>query len=104
MTRHNAAACTRLTRPPAPRFSIRQKVRKTPTGSHMSTPVLRIALDMPLRRLFDYLPPSAAVGPGQRVRVPFGRRSLVGLVVEQAAGSDLPADRLKPVLEVLDAE
>jgi primosomal protein N' (replication factor Y) len=70
----------------------------------MSTPVLRIALDMPLRRLFDYLPPSAAVGPGQRVRVPFGRRSLVGLVVEQAAGSDLPADRLKPVLEVLDAE
>jgi primosomal protein N' (replication factor Y) len=59
---------------------------------------------MPLRRLFDYLPPAAPVVPGQRVRVPFGRQRLVGLVMEHAAGSDLPADRLKPVLEVLDAE
>ncbi len=70
--------------------------------------VLRIALDMPLRRLFDYLPPGEANGGGaeigQRVRVPFGRQRLVGLVMAHAESSDLPADRLKSVLDVLDAQ
>jgi primosomal protein N' (replication factor Y) len=70
----------------------------------MNPAVLRVALDTPLRRLFDYLPPAAPVAAGQRVRVPFGRQRLVGLVMEEAATSDLPADRLKPVLEVLDSE
>ena len=74
----------------------------------MTAAVLRIALDMPLRRLFDYLPRAGAAAAasqvGQRVRVPFGRQSLVGLVMEQAASSDLPAERLKSVLEVLDTE
>ncbi len=73
----------------------------------MSAAVLRIALDMPLRRLFDYLPPAEHLSGGevgQRVRVPFGRRSLVGLVMEQAQSSELPPGRLKTVLEVLDAE
>src|SRR5512138_608023 len=71
----------------------------------MSAAVLRIALDMPLRRLFDYLPPAdAPADVGRRVRVPFGRQRLVGLVMEQAESSDLPVARLKTVLEVLDAE
>jgi len=71
--------------------------------------VFRVALDMPLRRVFDYLPPEApspgAVPvPGVRVRVPFGRQRLVGMVIEAADSSDLPADRLKPILEVLDPQ
>ncbi len=73
----------------------------------MSAAILRIALDMPLRRLFDYLPPPAAAPTGeigQRVRVPFGRQRLVGLVMEQAESSELPPARLKSVLAVLDAE
>ncbi len=70
----------------------------------MNPAILRVALDTPLRRLFDYLPPAGPVAPGQRVRVPFGRQRLVGLVMEAAATSDVPADRLKPVLEVLDTE
>ncbi|HVY81990.1 MAG TPA: primosomal protein N' [Steroidobacteraceae bacterium] len=73
----------------------------------MSAAVLRIALDMPLRRLFDYLPPpemALSQSVGQRVRVPFGRQRLVGLVMEHADSSDLPPARLKAVLEVLDAE
>src|SRR5690349_21321025 len=70
----------------------------------MNPAVLRVALDTPLRRLFDYLPPPVPVAIGQRVRVPFGRQRLVGLVLEERATSDLPADRLKPVLEVLDRE
>lgn len=48
-------------------------------------PVWRIALPLPLPRLFDYLPPDAAAIParGARVRVPFGQRSLVGFFVEE---------------------
>jgi primosomal protein N' (replication factor Y) len=72
--------------------------------------VVRVALDMPLRRVFDYLPPRTlgpperrcSVEPGSRVRVPFGRQRLVGVVVELADSSDLPEERLKPILEVLD--
>ena len=37
-----------------------------------------------------------------RVLVPFGRQRLVGLVVAAAESSDLPAERLKPILAVLD--
>jgi primosomal protein N' (replication factor Y) len=59
--------------------------------------------------LFDYLPPEdpsgqATPGPGVRVRVPFGRRSLVGVVVAVAGESQLPRERLKPIHEVLDSE
>ncbi len=60
---------------------------------------------MPLRRLFDYLVPAGTTAPlpGTRVRVPFGRRSLIGVVIEQAVDSPLPEARLKPLGEVLDA-
>src|SRR2546429_346731 len=69
--------------------------------------VLRVALDMPLGRLFDYLPPPPlaadfAIEPGVRVGVPFGRQRLVGVVMESARCSDVPAERLKAVLQVLD--
>ena len=84
------------------------------TGSQ----VFRVALDMPLRRLFDYLAPEASpsadqrtvnplvtgIQPGMRVRVPFGRQRLVGVVMEIADSSDLPADRLKAILEALDPQ
>ncbi|MCU0759257.1 MAG: primosomal protein N' [Steroidobacteraceae bacterium] len=76
--------------------------------------ILRVALDTPLRRLFDYLPPAPGApaptlagapveaAPGMRVAVPFGRQRRVGLVVEIAAASDLPLERLKPAYELLD--
>jgi primosomal protein N' (replication factor Y) (superfamily II helicase) len=68
--------------------------------------IFRVALDTPLRQLFDYLPPPAPAAPpvaGARVRVPFGRRRLIGLVLTVAQASEVPAARLKPILEVLDA-
>jgi primosomal protein N' (replication factor Y) len=67
--------------------------------------ILRIALDTPLRSLFDYLPPPATAGvaePGCRVRIPFGRREQVGIVVEVAAHSDIAAAKLRRVSELLD--
>ena len=66
------------------------------------TSILRVALPVPLNSLFDYHG-EYAVAPGCRVLVPFGRRQLVGVVVEHAASSELPDDRLKGVECVLDA-
>jgi primosomal protein N' (replication factor Y) len=68
--------------------------------------VLRVALDTPLRRLFDYLPSSEQRSPriGARVRVPFGRQRLVGLVCGHAADSDVPAGKLKRLLDIIDDE
>ncbi|HUO80929.1 MAG TPA: primosomal protein N' [Steroidobacteraceae bacterium] len=70
--------------------------------------MLKVALDVPLPQLFDYRPPAGvepgALTPGVRVEVPFGRRRLVGLLVELSAGSQLPAARLKAANAVLDTE
>jgi primosomal protein N' (replication factor Y) len=67
---------------------------------------LRVALDTPLRHTFDYLPPhdGAPIATGARVVVPFGRQRRVGVVVEIAAHSALPAARLKRIASVLDAD
>jgi primosomal protein N' (replication factor Y) (superfamily II helicase) len=74
-----------------------------------SVSVVRVALPTPLRRLFDYrVPPpgalSGAIEPGMRVRVPFGRQRLIGVAWQTAAGSELPEERLKSVLERLDRQ
>ncbi len=70
--------------------------------------VLRVAVPTPLRRLFDYRPcreaPAGGWLPGMRVRVPFGRRQVVGVVVECGDRSDFPLEQLKPVDTWLDAE
>ena len=66
-------------------------------------PILRVALPVPLPRLFDYLPPpgldAAAVSVGARLRVPFGQRELCGVVVGQGeaeAGVELRAALAAP--------
>ncbi len=65
-------------------------------------PVLRVALDLPLHRLFDYVADSATASDiGLRVRVPFGRGERIGVIVEIADRSDWPASQLKPVGEIL---
>ena len=68
--------------------------------------IFRVALDTPLRRLFDYLPPAQGTIPlsvGARVRVPFGRQRRIGIIAAVAETSQVPVARLKPILEVLDA-
>jgi primosomal protein N' (replication factor Y) len=70
--------------------------------------ILQVALDTPLRRVFDYLPPAdtAARTPklGVRVSVPFGRRQLIGVLVGIAQASSISAAKLKPALALLDDE
>lgn len=72
----------------------------------MTGPILRIAVPSPLCRTFDYLPPPegdlATLQPGARVRVPFGRRQTIGLLVEIGTGSELDPALLRPALAVLD--
>lgn len=67
--------------------------------------VLRIALPVPLPRLFDYLPPPGHVAStediGRRIRVPFGQREAVGLV-EDAGPPDVDADGLRRALAWID--
>ena len=71
----------------------------------MNEAVLKIAVNAPLSRLFDYLPPAGAMPrPGCRVLVPFGRRKLVGLVMDIGGGSELPEAKLRRALQVLDDE
>ncbi|MDH4175728.1 MAG: primosomal protein N', partial [Betaproteobacteria bacterium] len=65
--------------------------------------VLRVALDVPLATLFDYARSADAdARVGDRVVVPFGTRSRVGVVVEEVAGSTIAAEKLKHLTRVLD--
>jgi primosomal protein N' (replication factor Y) (superfamily II helicase) len=58
-----------------------------------------------LRGPFDYRRPAAMEGleVGSVVRVPFGPRKLLGVVVELAEASELPPERLAEPIEALEA-
>ncbi|MGD9952359.1 MAG: primosomal protein N' [Burkholderiales bacterium] len=65
--------------------------------------VLRVALDVPLATLFDYAPGDGIdARAGDRVVVPFGTRSRVGVVAEIADDTTIDPARLKPVQRVLE--
>ena len=68
------------------------------------SPILNIAVNVPLSRVFDYLPPEKGSEPfvGCRVRVPFGHRQQIGMVMGQSGDSDVPAAKVKRCTEVLD--
>lgn len=74
----------------------------------MSDFYLRLALPTPLRRLFDYRAPAGIPAehwqPGVRVRVPFGNRKLVGILVETTTHTELPPSKLREALELLDPQ
>src|SRR5687767_5613705 len=64
---------------------------------------VRVALDVPLAKLFDYaLPQGMELAPGDRVTVPFGARQQLGVVIEVGAASELPQSRIKPVAALRD--
>lgn len=68
----------------------------------MSLKILKIALDVPLNRLFDYVDNGFAARVGSRAVVSFAGRNLVGIVIEIAETSDMPFEKLKPVIHVFD--
>ncbi|HEY5808636.1 MAG TPA: hypothetical protein VIT67_11740, partial [Povalibacter sp.] len=69
--------------------------------------ILAVAIDTPLRRLFDYRSPAEAgtdITPGHRVWVPFGRRRVVGVVVECRPHSTVPIAKLRSAHGLVDTD
>ena len=68
----------------------------------MSGPLLRVAVPVPLFQHFDYSLPSELPmpAPGTRVRVPFGPRRLIGVVLGLSTAA--PGPRTRALIEILD--
>ena len=76
---------------------------------------LKVALSVPLRRSFDYLPPQnmaekdvvklqSTLQPGIRVLLPFGNKTVVGLLLAVVDTTEVPTKKLKAALEILDQQ
>ncbi len=69
-------------------------------------PAARVVPLTPVDKVYTYLVPpelEAEAVPGARVVVPFGARTLTGVIAERTDGSgDEAGPRLKPILDVLD--
>ena len=70
--------------------------------------ILRVVVPAPLHRVFDYtLPRNAAPGVwrrGMRLRVPFGRRTVTGLLWGVSNDTAISRARLRSALDIIDAE
>ena len=69
----------------------------------MRQPWVRVALALPLGDLFDYrLPEGMEALIGQRVRVPFATKELIGLIIEKPSEPAYEESAIREVLEVYD--
>ena len=68
--------------------------------------IVKVAIAIPLRTVFDYLLPADIDLPqaGMRVEVPFGNRVRVGVVLALCDHSDVNPQRLRSLLSLLDSE
>jgi primosomal protein N' (replication factor Y) len=64
--------------------------------------IIRVALPIPKRQLFDYLYHGNNLTAGVRVSVPFGPRKLIGVVWETSDKSEWDISKLKSIEAVLD--
>jgi len=68
--------------------------------------VFRVAISVPVYRLFDYLAPDNVeldnIKPGMRLEVPFGLGKKIGFLLEIAEHSELDTSKLKRVIRILD--
>ena len=72
-------------------------------------PIAKIAIASPLRTLFDYRLPDAFSGDayatvGLRVKVPFGRRQVIGMVVAMTDHSVVATDKLRAIEMFIDQQ
>lgn len=70
-----------------------------------NTLIYKVALPVPLPRLFDYLPSqqtSQQLARGTRVKVPFGRQERVGIILDYAMHSSLKREQLKSISSICD--
>ncbi len=70
--------------------------------------ICSVAVPTRLWQRFDYLIPEqihpADCQPGMRVKVPFGRREMVGVILQKKAATDFQKRPLKPLLALLDQQ
>lgn len=70
--------------------------------------IVQVAIPAPLYQSFDYRIPTALMSQpfsaGCRVQVPFGRRSVIGIVLKRCHQSELALSKLKYVKDCLDTE
>ena len=72
-----------------------------PTATPAEPTAIQVAVPVPLRQLFDYLPGKGPLPePGSRCEVDFAGRKLVAVVLGQTRAE--PGRRLKPVRQLLD--
>ncbi|MBV1874166.1 MAG: primosomal protein N' [Gammaproteobacteria bacterium] len=68
--------------------------------------ILQVAIPTPLRRTFDYLPPLSGtdhpIKPGQRIKIPFGPRTITGIITQLKTSSDISKDKLKHAYQIID--
>ncbi len=68
----------------------------------------RVAVPVPLGKAFTYAVPAelaAELRPGARVSCEFGRRRVLGIVLDTSEGDpDIPPDKLRPLRAVIDPE
>ena len=70
-------------------------------GANVSSPIAHVVLDVPLAKRFDFLGPDVtAADVGRLVVVPFGPKKLVGVIVAVDNETDVPREKLKPIIHV----
>lgn len=66
--------------------------------------VIQVALPIPMRQFFDYLVEGTVPPVGARVTVPFGRRTMLGVVMGETGEAQVPVEKLKAVESVVDSD
>jgi len=61
---------------------------------------LKVAINVPVNQLFDYLPNENSISIGQYVTIPFGKRKMIGVVCEICLNSDIHPSKLKSIINV----
>ena len=61
---------------------------------------LKVAIDVPINQLFDYLPNDEPFTIGQYVTIPFGRRKMIGVICGISLDSDIHPSKLKSIINV----
>ena len=71
-----------------------------------SDAIAAVAVPLPLRQVYDFLvPQDTQMAPvGGRIKVPFGRRTLIGVICAIKSESDCSRDKLKRAEQVIDME
>ena len=64
---------------------------------------VRVALDVPLHKFFDYsLPEAITARIGDRVAVRFGAQQKIGIVIEERTQAAVAVERIKPIIALRD--